>query len=172
MPLLRALLAMSTPPFFIGLLLGYLYGFVGSTNQQRIQGAITGFGNPDLFNFLAPVSVILLSILVLAKGPVSTRPTRTERAIVYWLPSLSLGTCVPFFSALFAFLAGLPTSQTKTALVVMGIVGAIWSAGFFLLLIAPAHASVFPREVHKKKHLYAIILISSVLGSVWFYAGT
>jgi hypothetical protein len=167
--LLRTLLMMFPIPFLIGLGLGLLHPSASEKNKKLYEGAIIGLANPDLFNILALVSVLLLSIYVVVKGPISPPHTRTQKAIVLWLPSGAIGTLVPFFYALASFLYGPPSSPSTMQIIIFAVVGFIWSVGFLILLVVPAHSTVPPRDPRTKKQLYAILLFSTLFSGAWFY---
>ncbi|WP_394132201.1 hypothetical protein [Marinobacter nauticus] len=154
-------------PFLIGVVLGWLYPSAGPVSQDRIVGGITGFGNPYVFDLFAVAAVAIVSLYVLIKGPITSSVSSWEKRLIYWPPATALGFVVPFFAALYGFIASHPPSDDLRALSIMGLVGFIWSAGFLILLLLPAHAGICPVAQKDKRLLYGAVLFSTIIAAVW-----
>jgi hypothetical protein len=167
---LRQLLAGSLLLWFgLGAFAGRIYPVLSPANRQHVNDAINGLANPSLFNFLALVSVGIVSLRVIFRGPVTGALSRTEQVLLFGLPGVALSLCVPFFISVAGFIWGHPANPALTNLAVMAVLGFIWSAGFLLLLILPAHANVPPRRLKLKHDFYVIVLVSMSLAGVIYY---
>lgn len=156
-------------PFSFGIVVGFIFNNLSVVNQYKAQSAIIGFANIELFNICALSGVIVVSVYVIFKGEITSPLNRTKSIILYGLPTVAFGACVPFFAALSGFLIGSPTKNEKGFLVFLTIIGFIWSAGFLSVLLIPAHSGFYPRNINKKRTFYIIVLISSITATFWHY---
>lgn len=165
----RALFVMTSVPALAGIALGCLYPAAGAVGRHRIEDLLLDFADPAHFNAIGLATVLCTSCLVMIAGPVAPQLSGVQKFVLRNMPLAALATCVPFFAATTGFLAVLPAGTFDPKLWLIVAVGAISSAGFLVLLIAPAHANLFPRNEAKKRRLYAVVFISTLVAFGDYY---
>jgi putative Mn2+ efflux pump MntP len=156
-------------PFLVGAYMGWIFPGAGEETKSSISEGITGFGNIFAFELFSILSIMVVSAYVFLKGSVSSELGKLEKVLIYWLPATALGFVVPFFAAMYGFIFSHPESEDLKALSILGVIGFIWSAGFLILMLAPAHEGVWPKAPEQKKKLYVILLLSTVIVAIWQY---
>ena len=164
---LKSFLSWSSLPLVVGIVLGWMYQYASSSARLDIESGIAGFSNQYVFELFAFINLILVSMYVLVKGLVVEPFNKFEKFIFYWLPATAFGFVVPFFGATYGFIIGHPLSPNLINLAILGIFALIWSVGFYLLLLAPAHANLPPQSIKAKRQLYSAILFSTVAVFLW-----
>lgn len=166
---LKTLASYVVIPYPVGVVIGLLYPMTNPESKKNIVDGIASLGNPLFFDLLALTSVAIVSVYVLVKGPIRRTAGKYEKALLYWPPTIASGYAAPFFAGLFGFITGHPESEPLRLLGIYGIIGLVWSVGLLVLVLAPAHEGVWPREYAEKKMIYSAALLSFAAVAVWRY---
>jgi hypothetical protein len=157
---LKTFLTLTCIPLVVGIVIGALYQYASGDTQSDMEQGILGFSNQYVFEMFVFLNILLVAIYVFIKGQVNQPLSKLEKFLFYWLPATALGFVVPFFGAMYGFIIGHPSSPDLINLAILGIFAFIWSAGFFMLLLLPAHAGIYPKKIKDKRLLYSAITIS------------
>ena len=157
---LKAFLTLTCLPLVIGMVIGVFYQYASGDTQSNMEQGILGFSNQFVFEMFVFLNILLVAIYVFIKGQVENPLSKLEKFLFYWLPATALGFVVPFFGAMYGFIIGHPTSPDLINLAILGVFAFIWSAGFFMLLLLPAHSGIYPKNIRDKRLLYSAITIS------------
>jgi len=157
---LKTFLTLTCLPLVVGIVIGVLYQYASGDTQSDMEQGILGFSNQFVFEMFVFLNILLVAIYVFIKGQVENPLSKLEKFLFYWLPATALGFVVPFFGAMYGFIIGHPTSPDLINLAILGVFAFIWSAGFFMLLLLPAHSGIYPKNIKDKRLLYSAITIS------------
>jgi hypothetical protein len=154
-------------PFITGTFLGEFFPIDDTVKQKEYVNIILTFAQSEIFNVLAPLSVVLFAIYVFVFGQIDLNISKVRKALLYALPSFSYGCVMPFYISIFGFLLTYNGSIDTMKLAVFSVFGFVYSVGFFTLMLLPAHEGIYPKSVKAKRKLYGLLVVSFVLLTIY-----
>lgn len=154
-------------PFIVGAVIGLIFPNLDLEKQREMISFITGFSQPEMFNIVAPIAVLIFAMYVFVYGQVPRDLSGTRKFLLFLLPSAALSYTVPFFTALLGFLMTYNGKLETTKLAVFSIVGFIYSVVFFVGMLLPAFEGIYPSEIDQKRKIYVLLVMSLGLVTLW-----
>ncbi|MCG9597289.1 hypothetical protein L1D15_11240 [Vibrio sp. Isolate25] len=154
-------------PLMTGIIVGLLFPYAEKNQQEEMVSFMADFAQTGLFNILAPLAVIVFAIYVFIFGQIPKDISGKRKMLLLWLPTIALGCTLPFFIVLLGFFLTYNGVIDTTKLIVVGIVGFVYSIVFFVGMLLPAVEGFCPKDVSSKRKVYVLLLVSLGLVILW-----
>ncbi|WFB49799.1 hypothetical protein [Vibrio coralliilyticus] len=156
-------------PFVVGAFIGIRFPNLNIEQQKQMIAFIADFSQSGLFNIVAPIAVLIVAIYVFIYGQIPRNLSGVRKILLLWLPNVALGCTVPFFTALIGFLIAYNGELETAKLTVITVFAFVYSVVFFVGMLLPAFEGVYPKSVADKRKVYALLVVSLGVATLWQY---